>query len=139
MDRKTAVGIEVKEIGRICDLTPDLTDPISLGPIAAGPRTMNSQPANSAPPAATNHAHPMYPNTYNSSGAPSYDAPQQGAHWFQADANYDYDDDDHDDDQGSPTGDNEGGGERGQKRRRIARACDMVSILRKPIQRTPPP
>ena len=37
----------------------------------------------------------------------------------------DDDDDDHDDDQASPTGDDGGSGERGQKRRRIARACDM--------------
>ena len=88
---------------------------------------MNPQPPTSAPAPAMDRPPPIYPNTYNSNGAPSYDAPQQGAHWFQSDANYDYDDDDHDDDQASPTGDTEGGGERGQKRRRIARACDMVS------------
>lgn len=71
------------------------------------------------------HQPQMYGQAYDSNGAANYTVPQQGAHWFQSDAQYDYDDDDQDDDHGSPTGDNEGGSERGPKRRRIARACDM--------------
>ena len=49
--------------------------------------------------------------------------PLQGAHWFQGEVDYSYDDLDPD---GDPDGgDMEGGESRDSKRRRIARACDM--------------
>jgi len=58
--------------------------------------------------------------------SPSYETHSQAAQWHSSEAVYDYDDEDGDDDIASPAGDNDGSGEgRFQKRRRIARACDM--------------
>ena len=61
---------------------------------------------------------------YNGDGSPHMPGrPPQGAHWFQGEVDYSYDDFDADGD--GDLGDMEGGDSRDSKRRRIARACDM--------------
>ena len=93
----------------------------------AQPPILGNHPVRAnAPPPIMNPPPQIFGNSAGgANGSPSFppnmfqEMPQQGAHWFQSDVNYD--DDDHDD----TAGDNEGGEGRDSKRRRIARACDM--------------
>ena len=85
---------------------------------------MNPQPPNpggQSRPTSMMNPPPQGYGAYGANESPNYaEMPQQGAHWFQSDSGYDFDDDG-----GDNTGDNDGGDSRDPKRRRIARACDM--------------
>lgn len=72
-------------------------------------------------PSMSNPPPQLYGTNYTTSPAFLADAPQQGAHWFQAEADYVFADDDH---QLTPS-ELDGTDARDSKRRRIARACDM--------------
>ena len=81
-----------------------------------------------APPPIMNPAPQVFNSNRGGNGSPGFaqsmyhEMPQQAAHWFQADVNYD----DHGEDDNEDTaGEHDGDGGRDTKRRRIARACDM--------------
>jgi len=93
---------------------------------------MDGQQANAArpngpPPPLMNQPPQMFGVGNGSNLAAAYadladpSMPQNGAHWFQTEADYAFDDND---DLGANAGDNDGD-TRDAKRRRIARACDM--------------